>query len=54
MIEKLLSAVCPCASVALIVKVYVVVCVAAFSVPVIAPVDVFKLPPPGRAPDVIA
>jgi hypothetical protein len=51
-IEKALSAVCPSASVALIVKLYVVSAVAPDSVPVIAPVLVFKVTPPGKVPDV--
>ena len=46
-----LSAVCDSASDARIVNVYVVVAVDPVSVPVIAPVVVFKLAPPGSDPD---
>ena len=53
-IEKALSAVCPSASVALIVKLYVVSDVAPDSVPVIAPVLEFKDTPPGNDPDCTA
>ena len=53
-IEKDLSAVCVSASVALILKLYTVSSVAPDSVPVIAPVEVFKERPPGSAPVCIA
>ena len=55
-IEKALSAVCPSASVALMVKLYVVSEVAPDSVPVIVeePLPEFKLNPPGKEPDWIA
>ena len=56
MIEKALSAVWPCASVAVTVKLYVVSCVAPDSVPVIVALvaALFNVRPPGKEPDVTA
>ena len=56
MIVNALEAVCPSASVAVTVKLLVVVCVDPVSVPVIVaePTPVFKVAPPGNAPDVTA
>ena len=51
-ILKALSAVWPSASVARIVKLYVVSVVAPLSVPDITPVPEFKETPPGKVPDV--
>ena len=51
---KALSAVCPSASVARIVKLYVVSEVAPLSVPDITPDEVFKDVPPGNVPDCTA
>jgi hypothetical protein len=53
-IEKALSAVCPSASVAVIVKLYVVSEVAPLSVPDITPEPELIDTPPGKVPDVFA
>jgi hypothetical protein len=55
-IVNALEAVCPSASVAVIVKLLVVVSVDPVSVPVIVaePTPVFKVAPPGNVPDVLA